>query len=113
MLYIQYPRCSTCKKGLDFLTENNIDVKTRDIVLDNPSADEIKTWHEKSGLDIKKFFNTSGLKYKELCLKDKLPTMSTDDKYQLLATDGMLVKRPILIFQDKILIGRDIYKVID
>lgn len=111
MLYIEYPKCSTCKKIKDHLIEKGENFETRDIKLQNPTATEIKNWHKLSGLDIKKFFNTSGLVYKDLGLKDKLPLMTDEEKYTLLATDGMLVKRPILIDDDKVYIARDILKL--
>lgn len=102
---IQYPKCSTCKKAVKFLQDNNVEFESRDIKENNPTAEELKKWHEMSGLPLKRFFNTSGLKYKELGLKDKLPQMSEEEQYQLLATDGMLVKRPILIGQDFVLVA--------
>lgn len=102
---IQYPKCSTCKKAVKFLQDNNVEFESRDIKENNPTAEELKKWHEMSGLPLKRFFNTSGLKYKELGLKDKLPEMSEEEQYELLATDGMLVKRPILVGQDYVLIG--------
>lgn len=102
---IQYPKCSTCKKAVKFLQDNNVEFESRDIKEDNPTAEELKKWHEMSGLPLKRFFNTSGLKYKELGLKDKLPEMSEEEQYELLATDGMLVKRPILVGQDYVLVG--------
>lgn len=105
LLFLGYPKCSTCKKAQKWLVDNGINVPMRDIKEDSPTAAEIKSWHEQSGLPLKKFFNTSGLKYKELGLKDKLPTMSLDEQYELLASDGMLVKRPLLISDDAILIG--------
>ncbi|MCI9565082.1 MAG: arsenate reductase family protein [Eubacterium sp.] len=102
---IQYPKCSTCKKAVKFLQDNNVEFESRDIKENNPTAGELKKWHEMSGLPLKRFFNTSGLKYKELGLKDKLPEMSEEEQYELLATDGMLVKRPILVGQDYVLVG--------
>lgn len=102
---IQYPKCSTCKKAVKFLQDNNVEFESRDIKENNPTAEELKKWHEMSGLPLKRFFNTSGLKYKELGLKDKLPQLSEEEQYQLLATDGMLVKRPILIGQDFVLVA--------
>ena len=102
---IQYPKCSTCKKAVKFLQDNNVEFESRDIKENNPTAVELKKWHEMSGLPLKRFFNTSGLKYKELGLKDKLPEMSEEEQYELLATDGMLVKRPILVGQDYVLVG--------
>lgn len=102
---VQYPKCSTCKKAVKYLQDNNVSFESRDIKEDNPSAEELKKWHEKSGLPLKRFFNTSGLKYKELGLKDKLAEMSEEEQYQLLATDGMLVKRPILVGEDFVLVA--------
>ncbi|MCI9616494.1 MAG: arsenate reductase family protein [Eubacterium sp.] len=102
---IQYPKCSTCKKAVKFLQDNNVEFESRDIKENNPTAEELKKWHEMSGLPLKRFFNTSGLKYKELGLKDKLPEMSEEEQYELLATDGMLVKRPILVGEDYVLVG--------
>lgn len=96
-LFIWYPKCSTCVKAKKWLDENGIDYEIRDIILDNPSYDELDFWINKSGMEIKKFFNTSGLKYKELGLKDKLNSLSDSEKIKLLANDGMLVKRPLLI----------------
>ena len=105
MLFICYPKCSTCQKAKKFLNEHNIEFAERHIVEDNPSYDEIKEWYQKSGLLLKKFFNTSGLLYKEMQLKDKLPAMSEEEQLQLLATDGMLVKRPIVVDGDTVLVG--------
>ena len=104
-LFIQYPKCTTCKKAKKQLDENKIEYEDRHIVEQNPSQEELKKWIEQSGYEIKKFFNTSGMKYKELNLKEKLPTMSDDEKIKLLATDGMLVKRPLFITENQILIG--------
>lgn len=103
-IFLCYPRCTTCKKAEKWLTSNGIAVKVRDIKEDNPTAQELRLWHEKSGLPLKRFFNTSGLKYKELKLKDKLPTMTEEEQYALLATDGMLVKRPIFVDDENILV---------
>ncbi|MBR5785583.1 MAG: arsenate reductase family protein [Clostridia bacterium] len=103
--FICYPRCTTCQKAKKWLDDNKIEYKFRDIKLDNPTTDELKEWHKKSGLPLKKFFNTSGLLYKSLDLKNKLPTMSDDEMLNLLATDGMLVKRPILVGEDFVLVG--------
>lgn len=103
--FVCYPRCTTCKKAEKWLADNGIDVTVRDIKEDKPTEQELRAWHEKSGLPLKRFFNTSGLKYKELGLKDKLSTMSEDEQYALLATDGMLVKRPILVSDEKVLVG--------
>ena len=105
MLLICYPRCSTCKKAQNWLDEKGIAYTYRDIKEENPSFDELKAWVEKSGLDIKRFFNTSGLLYKSMALKDKLPTMSTEEKLTLLSSDGMLVKRPIVVTDDAVLVG--------
>lgn len=96
-LVLYYPKCSTCKKAVKWLEENHIDCELRDIVTDNPTRDELAKWHAASGLPLKRFFNTSGMLYREQHLKDKLPTMSEDEQLDLLATDGMLVKRPLLI----------------
>lgn len=105
MLFICYERCSTCKKAEKYLNELGVEFTKRPIKEENPSYEEIKAWHELSGLDIKRFFNTSGNLYKSMELKDKLPNMDLEAKYQLLATDGMLVKRPLLINDDKVLVG--------
>ncbi len=105
MLFIEYPKCTTCQKAKKFLTENNVNFTARHIKEDNPSYDELKSWYEKSGLPLKRFFNTSGLLYKSMDLKNKLPQMSEDEQLKLLSTDGMLVKRPILITETKILVG--------
>lgn len=105
MLFLQYPRCSTCQKAKKWLDAKGIFYEERDIKEDNPTYDEIKAWHQVSGLPLKKFFNTSGLLYKEMKLKDTLPNMSEDEQYRLLATDGMLVKRPLLIGEDFVLVG--------
>ena len=105
MLFLCYPRCSTCKKAQDWLTEHGVDFTLRDIKLQSPIEDELRAWHNASGLPIKRFFNTSGLQYKSLGLKDKLPQMTMDEQYALLATDGMLVKRPLLVGEDFVLVG--------
>ena len=97
MLFICYPKCSTCKKAKKWLDEHNVEYTERHIVENNPTYDELKEWFNKSGLPIKRFFNTSGLLYKEMKLKDKLPTMSEDEQLQLLATNGMLMKRPLIV----------------
>jgi len=104
-LFVCYPRCTTCKRAEKWLNERGIAVTIRDIKEDNPTEEELRSWREKSGLALKRFFNTSGQKYKELELKDKLPTMSEDEQYALLATDGMLVKRPLLVDEDKVFVG--------
>lgn len=105
MLFVCYPKCSTCKKAQKWLDESNVEYTLRDIKTDNPTAEELKVWWEKSGLPLKRFFNTSGNIYKEMKLKDKLPEMSEEEQLALLATDGMLVKRPILVGEDKVLVG--------
>ncbi len=104
-LFIEYPKCTTCQKAKRFLKENNIEFTERNIVTQNPKEQELKEWIKISGQEIKKWFNTSGLKYKELNLKEKLQTMNDKEKINLLSTDGMLVKRPIIISKDKVLIG--------
>ena len=101
----QYPKCSTCKKAKKWLDEQGISYEDRHIIEDNPTVEELKDWHERSGLPLKRFFNTSGMKYRELGLKDKLPEMSEEEQYELLATDGMLVKRPLVVGDDFVLIG--------
>lgn len=105
MLFVEYPKCSTCQKAKKWLDAKNVEYTDRHIKEENPSVQELKEWHEKSGLPLKKFFNTSGLIYKEMKLKDKLPAMSEEEQYALLATDGMLVKRPILVLEDSVLVG--------
>lgn len=105
MLFICYPKCTTCQKAKKWLNENNIKFEERHIVDENPTYEELKTWYEKSGLPLKKFFNTSGLLYKEMQLKDKLPNMNEEEMLKLLATNGMLVKRPLLVADNKILVG--------
>lgn len=101
----QYPSCSTCRKALKYLNERGVNYTSIHLVEETPSYEELKVLYEKSGLPVKKFFNTSGLKYKELGLKDKLPNLSDDEALKLLASDGMLIKRPILTNDEKILIG--------
>lgn len=105
MQFICYPKCSTCQKAKKWLDANKIEYTERHIVEANPSENELRTWYEGSGLPLKKFFNTSGMLYKEMKLKDKLPTMSEDEQIRLLATNGMLVKRPIVVDEDKVLVG--------
>ena len=105
MLFVEYPKCTTCQKAKKWLDENKIEYEDRHIKENNPTLEELKEWHKRSGLPLKKFFNTSGLLYKELKLKDKLPTMSEEEQYELLASDGMLVKRPIIVKGDQILVG--------
>lgn len=104
-LFIEYPKCTTCKKAKKYLEEHNVEFVDRHIVENNPTERELKEWIEKSGLPVKKFFNTSGMKYKELKLKDKLPLMSEEDQILLLASDGMLVKRPLIIEEKRVLVG--------
>ena len=105
MLFICYPKCSTCQKAKKWLDENNIEYTERHIVEHKPTYDELKKWYVISGLPLRKFFNTSGLLYKELNLKEKLPTLSEEEQLELLATNGMLVKRPLIIKEDTVLIG--------
>ena len=105
MIFICYPKCSTCKKARKWLDEHNIEYDERHIVDSNPTYDELKEWHSKSGLPLKRFFNTSGLLYKEMQLKDKLPVMSEEEQLQLLATNVMFVKRPLVVNGDVILVG--------
>ena len=105
VLFIEYPKCSTCQKAKKWLEQNNIEFDDRHIVENNPTKDELKKWIKQSGYDIKKFFNTSGMKYKELNLKEKLPNMTDEEKIEVLSTDGMLVKRPLVITDKVILVG--------
>ncbi|MBR7178201.1 MAG: arsenate reductase family protein [Oscillospiraceae bacterium] len=105
MLFVEYPPCSTCKKAKSWLQEHGIAFTARHIKEENPSAEELAAWQERSGLSLKKFFNTSGLVYKNLGLKDKLPGMTREEQIALLASDGMLVKRPILVTEDTVLVG--------
>ena len=105
VLFVQYPKCSTCRKAKKWLDEHNIEYDSRHLVEDNPQSDEIEIWWKKSGLPLKRFFNTSGMKYRELKLKDSLPDMSEQEQFDLLATDGMLVKRPIIVGDDFVLVG--------
>ena len=105
MLFVNYPKCSTCQKARKWLSEHQLEFEDRDIKGQNPTAAELKEWHQKSGLDIKRFFNTSGMIYREMKLKDRLPAMSLEEKYSLLSTDGMLVKRPILVTEQGIAAG--------
>ena len=103
--FICYPKCTTCQKAKKWLDDNKIEYMFRDIKEENPSLEELISWYKMSGLPLKKFFNTSGLLYKSMELKDKLPTMSEEEQLKLLATDGMLVKRPLLIREDFVLVG--------
>lgn len=105
MVFVCYPKCTTCQKAKAWLAEQGIAADVRDIKLENPTAGELRQWWQMSGLPLKKFFNTSGLQYKALSLKDKLPTMTEEEQIALLATDGMLVKRPILVGEDYVLVG--------
>ncbi len=104
-LFVEYPKCTTCQKAKKWLEERQTVFADRHIREQNPTSEELKEWHERSGLDIKRFFNTSGLVYKELKLKDRLPQMTLEEKYELLATDGMLVKRPILVTERGVTTG--------
>ncbi|MGI5935339.1 MAG: arsenate reductase family protein [Oscillospiraceae bacterium] len=105
MLFVCYPKCATCQKARAFLDTKGTEYDFRDIKVENPTEAELRTWHAKSGLSLKRFFNTSGLQYKALELSKKLPSMTEDEQYKLLATDGMLVKRPILVSGDFVLVG--------
>ncbi len=105
MLFVCYPKCTTCQKAKAFLDAQGVQYTLRDIKQENPNRQELAGWYERSGLPLKKFFNTSGLQYKALELKDKLPSMSEDEQLHLLSTDGMLVKRPILVGDDFVLVG--------
>ena len=105
MLFVCYPKCTTCQKAAKWLEGQGIAAEVRDIKQDNPTEQELRAWHQMSGLPLKRFFNTSGLQYKALGLKDKLPQMSEDEQFALLATDGMLVKRPLLVGEDFALPG--------
>ncbi|MGI6499093.1 MAG: arsenate reductase family protein [Oscillospiraceae bacterium] len=105
MTFVCYPRCSTCKKAQTFLEEAGVSFSKRDIKEENPTYEELKQWHGRSGLPLKRFFNTSGMAYRELGLKDRLPHMSEEEQLQLLSTDGMLVKRPIFVTEEGVLVG--------
>ena len=105
MLFLEYPPCSTCKKAKKWLDDNAVIYEERHIKENNPTYGELKAWYEKSGLPLKKFFNTSGIQYRALELKDKLPTMTEEEQLRLLASDGMLVKRPILVTDTTVLTG--------
>ena len=104
-LFLEYPKCSTCRKAKKYLEENGVEFIDRHIVETNPTAEEIKEWIAKSGLPVKKFFNTSGKLYKEMGLKDKLASMSDDEQIELLASNGMIVKRPLIIEEGRVLVG--------
>ena len=105
ILFVEYPPCSTCKKAKKWLDERGISYTDRHIKLENPTREELQTWHRESGLPLKRFFNTSGMRYKELGLKDRLPTMTEQEQYELLSSDGMLVKRPLLLGPGFVLTG--------
>ena len=105
MLFVCYPKCSTCKKAEKWREARGAEFEKRDIKTENPSAGELREWYQRSGLPLKRFFNTSGNLYKELKLKDRLPEMSEEEQIELLSTDGMLVKRPILVDEDTVLVG--------
>ncbi len=105
MLFLCYPKCSTCQKAKAFLEGNGVSYTLRDIKTENPTEDELRQWHKLSGLPLKKFFNTSGLQYRALELTKKLPTMTEDEQFALLATDGMLVKRPLVVTETAVLTG--------
>ncbi len=105
VLCVEYPKCSTCKKAIKWLKEHQVEFTDRHIVEDNPSAEELKEWHKKSGLPLKRFFNTSGQIYRGQGIKDRLPSMSEEEQYELLSTNGMLVKRPIIVGDDFVLVG--------
>ena len=105
MLFVCYPKCTTCQKAQKWLDANSVAYEVRHIKDDNPTIDELKAWQKRSGLPLRKFFNTSGLQYKALNLKDRLPAMSEEEQFALLASDGMLVKRPILVGDGFVLVG--------
>ncbi|MGL5767751.1 MAG: arsenate reductase family protein [Sarcina sp.] len=105
VLFLEYPKCTTCKRAKKWLEENNIEFEDRHIVENNPTKQELKEFYEKSGLTINKLFNTSGIKYREMGLKDVVKTAEEDELLELLSTDGMLVKRPLLVLEDKVLVG--------
>ena len=105
ILFVEYPKCSTCQRAKKWLDSNNVEYTDRHIVEQKPTYEELKEWHKRSGLSLKKFFNTSGMLYRSLELKDKLPNMSEEEQYRMLATDGMLVKRPLIVGDDFVLTG--------
>lgn len=105
LLFVEYPKCTTCQKAKKWLEERKVSFMDRHIKEENPTAEELKAWYEKSGLPLKKFFNTSGMLYKEMGLKDRLPGMTEEEQIELLATDGMLVKRPVLVGENFVLTG--------
>ncbi|MGL4572115.1 MAG: arsenate reductase family protein [Clostridium sp.] len=104
-LFVEYPKCTTCKRAKKWLEENKVDFIDRDIKINNPTKEELKLWLDRSGLEIKKFFNTSGVLYREQGMKDKVKTLSEDELLDILASDGMMVKRPLVIGDDKVLVG--------
>ena len=104
-LFVEYPKCTTCKKAKKWLEDNGIEFEDRDIKSENPTEEELRKWHADSGLPLRRFFNTSGQLYREMKLKDQLAEMSDDEQFKLLASDGMLVKRPIVVKNDKVLVG--------
>ena len=105
MLFVCYPKCTTCQKAKKYLTEKGLPFEERDVKTENPTKEELTSWYKLSGLPLKRFFNTSGMLYKEMQLNDKLPDMTEDEQLSLLATDGMLVKRPIVVTDEKVLVG--------
>lgn len=105
MLFIWYPKCSTCQKAKAWLDARGAAYQARDIKQEHPTLDELRKWYKMGGMELKRFFNTSGMLYKEMKLKDRLPTMTEEDQLALLATDGMLVKRPIVVSGDRVLVG--------
>ena len=104
-IFVNYPKCSTCKRAEKFLKENNVEFVNRNIVEENPTPEELSLWMDKSGLEPRKFFNTSGVLYREMNLKDKIKTMSMEEMIEILSTNGMLVKRPLLVTEDIVLVG--------
>lgn len=104
-IFVNYPKCNTCKRAEKFLKENNVEFVNRNIVEENPTAEELSLWMDKSGLEPRKFFNTSGVLYREMNLKDKIKTMSKEEMIEILSTNGMLVKRPLLVTEDIVLVG--------
>ena len=104
-IFVNYPKCSTCKRAEKFLKENNVEFVNRNIVEETPTAEELSLWMDKSGLEPRKFFNTSGVLYREMNLKDKIKTMSKEEMIEILSTNGMLVKRPLLVTEDIVLVG--------
>lgn len=105
ILFVEYPKCTTCQKAKKWLEEQGIDFEDRHIVEENPTEEELRVWWKRSGFPLKRFFNTSGMKYRELQLKDRLPSMDEEEQIRLLASDGMLVKRPVLVGEDFVLTG--------